>query len=52
MYLKYFQEIELNCLLQGHTHEDVDQIFSTIDKNGSLLIIIRLMILRNLLKIM
>jgi len=26
----WFDDIEFHCLLQGHTHEDIDQLFSTI----------------------
>jgi hypothetical protein len=30
IYQGYFDEIQLHCLIQGHTHIDIDQIFSTI----------------------
>ena len=32
VHLGLFSRIELHCLIQGHTHEDIDQIFSTISR--------------------
>ena len=33
VYIGWFEEVELHCLIQGHTHEDIDQIFSTISRS-------------------
>ena len=30
VHLGLFKQIELHCLIQGHTHEDIDQLFSVI----------------------
>ena len=30
VHINMFADIELHCLIQGHTHEDIDQIFSSI----------------------
>ena len=30
VHIGLFSRIELHCLIQGHTHEDIDQIFSSI----------------------
>jgi hypothetical protein len=26
---KIYESVTLSCLIQGHTHEDIDQMFST-----------------------